>query len=107
MLKKIQKQHYLLFGWTSAYAGPVVLEQVFRAVLDTGGAVGVFARRVALPPVLGRVVDLHRRALLLAHALVVEVLARLRIEKFKILLHMFKLSYSAILSRTIRKLAQN
>jgi len=50
---------------------------MFWAVLDTGGAVGVLPRGVPLPPVLGRVVDLHGWALLLAHPLVVEVLARL------------------------------
>ena len=51
---------------------------MLRAVLDAGGAVRVLAQRVSLPLVLDRVVDLHGRALLFAHPVVVEVLARLR-----------------------------
>lgn len=43
---------------------------------DAGGTVRVFALRVGLPRVGGRVVVLHRRALLRAHAIVVEVAAR-------------------------------
>jgi hypothetical protein len=50
---------------------------MLRAVLDTGGPVGVLPQRVPLPPVLGGVVDLHGRTLLLAHPFVVEVLAGL------------------------------
>ena len=50
---------------------------MLRAVLDAGGAVCVLAQRVALPLVLDRVVDLHWGALLLAHPIVVEVLASL------------------------------
>ena len=49
------------------------------AVLDAGGTIRVLAQRVALPLVLDRVVDLHGGALLLAHAVVVEVLASLQI----------------------------
>lgn len=51
---------------------------MLRAVLDAGGTIRVLAQRVALPLVLDRVVDLHGRALLLAHTIVVEVLARLQ-----------------------------
>ena len=69
---------YLLFGRTGADAGPVVLEQMLRTVLDACGSVCVLARRVALQAVLGRVVDLHGWALLLAHPLVIEILARLQ-----------------------------
>ncbi len=50
---------------------------MFRTVLDTGGAVRVLAVLVLLPVVLARVVDLHGWALLLAHAVVVKVLAGL------------------------------
>ena len=51
---------------------------MLRAVLDAGGTIRVLAQRVALPLVLDRVVDLHGRALLLAHTVVVEVLAGLQ-----------------------------
>ena len=51
---------------------------MLRAVLDAGGTIRVLAQRVSLPLVLDRVVDLHRWTLLLANAVVVEVLACLR-----------------------------
>ena len=70
---------YLFLGRTSPDASTVVFEEVLRAVLDTGGSVGVLAQGVALPLVLDRVVDLHWGALLLAHTVVVEVLASLQI----------------------------
>ena len=54
---------------------------MFRTVLDTSGAVRVRAVLVLLPVVLARVVDLHGWALLLAHAVVVKVLAGLRCSK--------------------------
>ena len=53
---------------------------MFRAILDTGGAVSVLALRIPLPLVGDGVVDLHRRTLLLADALVEKVPARLRRE---------------------------
>ena len=73
----IQIYSYLLFWWASAYTCPVVFEEVFGAVLDAGGAVGVLAVGVLLPLVLVGVVGLHGWALLLANAVVVEVLTRL------------------------------
>ena len=69
---------HLFLGRTGSNASPVVLQKMLRAVLDAGGTVRVLAQRVALPLVLDRVVDLHGRALLLAHTIVVEVLARLQ-----------------------------
>ena len=65
----------LLIGGTGADAGAVVLQQVLGAVLDAGGAVGVLALGIDLPGVGGRVVAHHRRTLLLADAVVVEVAA--------------------------------
>ena len=50
---------------------------MLRAGLDAGGAVGVFALGVHLPRVGYRVVALHGRAFLLAHAIVEKVTARL------------------------------
>ena len=47
-------------------------------LLDTGGPVRVLALGVALPLVLDRVVGLHGRTLLLAHAVVIEILACLK-----------------------------
>ena len=70
---------YLFLGRTSPNASTVVFEEMLRAVLDAGGSVGVLAQGVALPLVLDRVVDLHGGALLLAHTVVVEVLASLQI----------------------------
>ena len=70
---------YLFLGRTSSNASTVVFEKMLRAVLDAGGSVGVLAQGVALPLVLDRVVDLHGGALLLAHTVVVEVLASLQI----------------------------
>ena len=54
---------------------------MFRTVLDTSGPVGVLAEGVALPLVLDGVVDLHGWTLLLAHAVVVEVLTCLVIQE--------------------------
>ena len=56
----------------------------FNRLPDAGGSVGILAVRVLLPAVLGRVVDLHGRALLLAHSVVVEVFARLNIDNVTI-----------------------
>ena len=69
---------YSKFFRAGANTGAVVLEQVLGALLDAGGAVRVLAQRVSLPLVLDRVVDLHGRTLLLANAIVIEVLACLR-----------------------------
>ena len=70
---------HLLLGRTGPDAGAVVLEQVLGAVLDAGGPIGVLAVRIPLPAVLDLVVTLHGRALLLAHAVVVEVGASLEL----------------------------
>jgi hypothetical protein len=48
-------------------------------VLDTGGSVGILPLGVLLPAVLDRVVTLHRRTLLFADAVVVEVAASLEV----------------------------
>ena len=69
---------YSKFFRAGANTGAVVLEQVLGTLLDAGGAVRVLAVGVALPLVLGRVVDVHGRALLLADPVVVEVLAGLQ-----------------------------
>ena len=69
---------YSKFFRAGANTGAVVLEQVLGTLLDAGGAVRVLAVGVALPLVLGRVVDVHGRALLLANPVVVEVLAGLQ-----------------------------
>ena len=69
---------YSKFFRAGANTGAVVLEQVLGALLDAGGAVRVLAVGVPLPLVLGRVVDVHGRALLLAHTVIVEVLAGLQ-----------------------------
>ena len=49
-------------------------------VLDAGRSVRIFPFRIFLPTILDRVVALHRRALLLADAVVVEVAAGLKCE---------------------------
>ena len=51
---------------------------MLRALLDTGGAIGVLALGVPLPPVAHGVVDVHGGTLLLANPVIVEVLARLK-----------------------------
>lgn len=65
----------LLVGGTRTHARPVVLQQVLGAVLHARRPVRVLAVRVRLPRVRDGVVDLHRRALLGADPIVVEVLA--------------------------------
>lgn len=58
------------------------------ALLDAGGAVGVLALGVPLPPVAHGVVDVHGGTLLLANPVIVEVLARLKkIESIAKILH--------------------
>ena len=53
---------------------------MFGTVLDAGRSVRIFPFRIFLPTILDRVVALHRRALLLADAVVVEVAAGLKCE---------------------------
>ena len=77
-IASLKNGHYLLLWWTGSDTGSVVLEEVLGAVPHAGGPVGVLPLGVLLPPVLGRVVHLHRGALLLTHTIVVEVLARLQ-----------------------------
>lgn len=68
--------------------GSVVLEEVLGTLLDAGGAVGVLALGVPLPPVAHGVVDMHGGTLLLANPVIVEVLARLKkIESIAKILH--------------------
>ena len=47
-------------------------------ILDAGRSIGVLAVGVLLPAILDRVVTLHRRALLLANAVVVKIPASLK-----------------------------
>ena len=76
----IECTSYLLILGASPDARPVVLEQMLGTVLDAGGAVRVLPVCGLLPLVRGGVVSLHRGALLFAHAVVIEVLARLERE---------------------------
>ena len=68
---------YLFLGWTSTDTSAVVFQEVLWTFLDTGGSVGILSLRIPFPLVLDRVVYLHGRALLLAHTVVVKILAGL------------------------------
>jgi len=65
----------LFLGWTSTDTSAVVFQEVLGTFFDTGCSVGIFSLGVSLPLVLDRVVYLHRRTLLLAHSVVVKILA--------------------------------
>ena len=69
----------LLLRRADADAGAVVLQQMLGASFDASGAVSVFALRVRFPRVRDRVVALHGRTFLFAHAIVEKITTRLQI----------------------------
>ena len=65
--------HSLLIGGTNSDAGPIVLKQVLRAVLDARRPVGILSIGILFPLKLDVIVPLHWRTFLFAHPVVVKV----------------------------------
>ena len=66
----------LFAWWTAPDAGADVFDQMLGTVFHTRSTVSVFAFWIVFPRVGDRIVTDHWRTLLLAHPVVVEVLAR-------------------------------
>ena len=70
---------YPEFLWTGSDTGSVIFEKMLWTLSHTGGTIGILSIGISLPLVLGWIVNVHGWTLLLAHSIVVEVLASLKI----------------------------
>ena len=63
---------FLLRG-TYPDASPVILQQMFWAISDTGGAISIFSVRIFLPLILDWIISLHGRTFLFANPIIVKI----------------------------------
>ena len=65
--------HGLLLGRANPDASPVILQQMFGTISDTGGAISIFPVRIFLPLILDWIISLHGRTFLFANAIIVKI----------------------------------
>ena len=63
---------FLLRG-TYPDTSPVILQQMFWAIADTGGAISIFSVRIFLPLILDWIISLHGRTFLFANPIIVKI----------------------------------
>lgn len=59
--------------WTRANTGTRILKQMLGTIPDTCRSIRVLSVRIRFPQIVGRIVLLHWRTLLFAHAVIVEI----------------------------------